>query len=247
MLTCAVEFSILGAMNTLPNLVFLHGSRGTKQELLLFAEQLEVACNPFMPNLLGHGGRPIPESFTVRELALDILAQMNENGIESSYLFGYSFGGYVALYLAKHAPQRIRGVCTLATKFVYDPHTVDLFTHLSSVARIRKLQKDVMDQRHPGQDWDHLVSGLADMYRQLGQTPELTEDDLRDIRVPTLVISANDDQLVPWSESLKLAYRMPHGQGFTFAGKAHPLNIVPAPFLASVIGTWLGCATDETN
>jgi len=249
----AANFAVLApaqyhcGMHALPNLILLHGSRGSTQELLPFAEQLVGACNPILPNLLGHGGRPIPERFTVREMALDILAQMDENGVESTYLFGYSFGGYVALYLARHAPQRIRGVCTLATKFVFDPHTVDLFTHLSSVERIRNQQKDIMDQRHPGQNWDRLVSGLADLYRQLGQTPELSDDDLRGIRVPTLVISANDDQLVPWSESLRLAYRMPHGQGFTFAGKAHPLDIIPVPFLASVIGAWLGCVADEAN
>lgn len=233
-------------MKSLPTLILLHGSRGSTHELQPFAEHLVGACQPILPNLLGHGGRPIPARFTVQEMAQDILAQMDQNGIESSYLFGYSFGGYIALYLAKHAPQRIRGVCTLATKFVFDQHTVDLFTHLSNVERIRNQQKDIMDQRHPGQNWDHLVSGLADLYRQLGQTPALTEDDLRSISVPSLVISANDDQLVPWPESLKLAYRMPHGQGFTFAGKAHPINIIPVPFLASVIGTWLGCV-EETR
>lgn len=233
-------------MKSLPTLILLHGSRGSTPELQPFAEHLVGACKPILPNLLGHGGRPIPARFTVQKMAQDILAQMDQNGIESSYLFGYSFGGYIALYLAKHAPRRIRGVCTLATKFVFDQHTVDLFTHLSSIERIRNQQKDIMDQRHPGQNWDHLVSGLADLYRQLGQSPALTEDNLRSISVPSLVISANDDQLVPWPESLKLAYRMPHGQGFTFAGKAHPINIIPVPFLASVIGTWLGCV-EETR
>jgi pimeloyl-ACP methyl ester carboxylesterase len=232
-------------MNPLPTLVMLHGSRGSTQELLPFAQHMVNTCNPILPNLLGHGGRPIPEHFTVHDMALDILAQMNENGVESSYLFGYSFGGYVALYLAKHAPHRIRGVCTLATKFVFDQATVDLFTHLSSVERIRNRQKELMDQRHPGQNWDRLVSGLADLYRQLGQAPALAEDDLRGIKVPTLVISANDDQLVPWSESLKLAYRVPHGQGFTFAGKAHPIDIIPVPFLASVIASWMECVSSN--
>ena len=232
-------------MNPLPNIILLHGSRGSTQELLPFAQNMVNTCNPILPNLLGHGGRPIPEQFTVHEMALDILQQMDAHAIESTYLFGYSFGGYIALYLAKLAPGRIRGVCTLATKFLFDKHTVDLFTHLSSVERIRSQQKELMDQRHPGQNWDRLVSGLADLYRQLGQTPALTEDDLRDITVPTLVISANDDQLVPWSESLKLAYRIPHGQGFTFAGKAHPIDIIPVPFLASVISTWMGCVAGE--
>lgn len=228
-------------MKTIPSLILLHGSRGSTQELIPFAQHMVAHCNPILPNLLGHGGRPIPDQFSVHDMALDILQQMDTHGIESTYLFGYSFGGYIALYLAKHAPERILGICTLATKFLFDKHTVDLFTHLSSVDRIRSQQKEIMDQRHPGQNWDHLVRGLAVLYQNLGQTPELTEADLRSINVPSLIISANEDQLVPWSESLKLAYSLPHGQGFTFAGKAHPIDIIPVPFLAGVITTWLEC------
>ncbi len=232
-------------MNPLPTIIMLHGSRGSTQELLPFAQSMVNTCNPILPNLLGHGGRPIPDKFSVPDMAQDILAQMDVHGIKSTYLFGYSFGGYIALYLAKHAPERILGVCTLAVKFLFDQHTVDLFTHLSSVERIRSKQKELMDQRHPGQNWDHLVRGLADLYRELGQTPALTETDLSAITIPSLIISANEDQLVPWTESLKLAYRLPHGQGFTFAGKAHPIDIIPVPFLATVISTWMSCISAD--
>jgi pimeloyl-ACP methyl ester carboxylesterase len=172
-------------------------------------------------------------------MALDVLEQMDSGSIETAYFFGYSFGGYIALYLARHAPERISGVCTLATKFVFDSHTVALFTQLSSVDRIRNRQEDLMNQRHPGQDWTRLVSGMADLYRRLGQSPALTDTDLGGIAIPTLTISASNDQLVPWSESLRLACLMPRGHGFTFAGKAHPLDVIPVPFLAAVVGTWL--------
>lgn len=226
-------------MRPRPTLILLHGSRGTCQELLPLAQAMADKCTPMLPNLLGHGGRPIPDSFTVRAMASDILEQMDSQGISTAYLFGYSFGGYLALYLARHAPERILGVCTLATKFVFDRHTVALFTQLSSVDRILNRQRALMDQRHPGQDWSRLVNGLADLYRRLGQTPALTDADLEGITIPTLTISANNDQLVPWLESLKVGYLMPKGQGFTFAGKAHPLEVVPVPFLAAVVGKWL--------
>jgi pimeloyl-ACP methyl ester carboxylesterase len=207
--------------------------------MLPFAEAMTKVSVPCVLNLLGHGGRDIPERFTVHDMASDILQQMDYHAIETAYLFGYSFGGYIALYLARHAPERILGVCTLATKFVFDEHTVGLFTHLSSIDRVRNLQKDSMDELHPGQDWSRLVNELAQLYRELGQTPALTESDLYAITIPTLIMSAHEDQLLPWSEALRLANLIPKGQGFTFAGKAHPFNILPAPFLASVVSNWL--------
>lgn len=226
-------------MQSLPNLIILHGSRGTHKEMLPFAEAMTKVSVPRAFDLLGHGGRQIPERFTIRDMAFDILQQMDHQAIETAYLFGYSIGGYIALYLARHAPERILGVCTLATKFVFDQQTVKLFTHLSSVERIRIHRQALMDELHPGQDWSRLVNGLAQLYRNLGQTPELTESDLCNITIPSLIISAHEDQLVPWVESLQLAYLIPKGQGFTFAGQAHPFSIIPVPFLASTISKWL--------
>lgn len=225
--------------NRLPNLLMLHGSRGTYQELLPVAEALTEYRNPFLPNLLGHGGRDIPVCFSVKDMAEDVLTQMDAHDIDVMHCFGYSFGGYVALYLARHFPQRIKSVCTLATKVHFDEQTVALWTKLSSVDRVQSRQNDLMNQRHPGQDWERLVEGLAALYRQLGAMPELSSQDFSRITVPTLTISADKDQLVPWSESLQLAYSMPKGQGFTFAGQAHPLSVIPVGLLATVIGKWL--------
>ena len=217
----------------------LHGSRGTHQELRPLAEAMTEFCSPILLNLLGHGGRDIPDLLTVKGMAGDVLEQMDTHGIKSTYCFGYSFGGYVALYLARHFPERIKGVCTLATKVNFDEQTVSLWTRLSGVQRIRNLQRDIMDQRHPGQDWDRLVEGLVNLYRRLGTMPELSADDFARITVPSLIISADKDQLVPWPEALALAYSIPNGQGFTFAGMAHPFSLIPPPFLATVIGKWL--------
>lgn len=226
-------------MSALPALILLHGARGFNKEFLPFAQALTGVCAPTALNMVGHGGREIPDVFTLPAMAQDVLSQMDALGIKSAYFFGYSIGGYLALYLARHAPERVLGVCTLATKFVFDVPTVKLLTHLSRVDRIQNQQKESMDERHPDRDWSALVSGLADLYRRLGEEPALTEADLARISVPTLTVSGNKDQLVPWGESLKLAYLMPKGQGFTFAGQAHPFEIMPVPFLASIVGGWL--------
>jgi len=223
-------------------LVLLHGSRSAAPAL----RPLQDALMPYGPvrafDLVGHGGREIPEVFSIEALAQDVLVQMNEAGIERAYLFGHSMGGYLALYLARHAPERIAAVCSLAAKWVFDERTVSHFTHLSSLARIRapgSTQADTMDRLHPGRDWTHLVSGLAQLYRELGRRPALSGADLRALSVPALILTGHADQVVPWAESLRLANLIPRSQGFTFAGKAHPLEAVPPEFLATVISAWI--------
>jgi len=224
----------------------LHGSRGTYQELLPLANALTPVCTPILPNLIGHGGREIPDSLSVREIAEDIVQQMDRHHVEKACCFGYSFGGYVALFLARHFPERISGVCTLATKVRFDAETVKLWTKLSSAERIRHLQAEQMNQRHPGQNWDRLVDGLACLYSQLGEKPELGDDDWPRIKVPVLVMSADHDQLVSWEESLSLGFALPRGHSFTFAGQAHPFSVMPPSFLAGVIKRWLSSISDFT-
>ena len=226
------------------NLIMLHGSRGTYQELLPLAKILAPACTAILPNLIGHGGREIPDTFSVRAFAEDIVRQMDQHHLDKSFIFGYSFGGYVALYLARFFPDRIYGVCSLATKVQFDAETVKLWTKLSSIERVRQLQTDQMNQRHPGQNWDRLVSGLSRLYVQLGSKPELGPDDWPLIEAPVLVMSADADQLVPWEESLSLSLTLPRGQGFTFSGQAHPFAAIPPVFLAGVIKRWLGSIVD---
>ncbi len=223
-------------------LILLHGSRSAASAMRPLLEALRPWGPVHAFDLIGHGGREIPAAFSIEALAQDVLAQMDQAGIERAYLFGHSMGGYLALYLARHAPDRIAAVCSLAAKWVFDERTVGHFTHLSSLARIRapgSRQPELMDRRHPGQDWTALVSGLADLYRELGRSPALTGADLRALSVPALIMTGHADQVVSWAESLRLANLIPRAQGFTFAGKAHPLETVPTDFLATVISAWI--------
>lgn len=224
------------------SLLILHGSRGAASALRPLVDALRPAGQIEALNLLGHGGRAIPEQFSVEAMAADVLRQMDERGLERAHLFGYSFGGYVALWLARHYPRRLAGVCTLATKVRYDAETVSHFTHLSSVERITapgSPQPAIQASLHPGQDWQALATRLADLYRRLGKQPALNDADFRAIRVPTLLMSAHADQLLPWQELLDLHRLIPGSHAFTFAGRAHPIDALPLPLLAGVLATWL--------
>jgi pimeloyl-ACP methyl ester carboxylesterase len=223
-------------------LLILHGSRGAASALRPLVDALRPAGQIEALNLLGHGGRAIPEQFSVEAFAADVLQQMDERGLERARLFGYSFGGYVALWLARHYPQRLAGVCTLATKVRYDAETVSHFTHLSSLERITapgSPQPAIQASLHPGQDWRALATRLADLYRRLGEQPALSDEDFRAIRVPTLLMSAHADQLLPWQELLDLHRLIPASHAFTFAGRAHPIDALPLPLLSGVLATWL--------
>ncbi len=64
----------------------------------------------------GHGGSPVPDGpYTVGDLAGDVLAVLDELGVDSAHLVGLSLGGAVSQHLAITRPERVRSLTLLCT------------------------------------------------------------------------------------------------------------------------------------
>src|ERR1700754_572786 len=99
------------------HLILLHGAIGSKEQLEPFADALKKDFIVHLIDFSGHGMRPISnEKFSLSLFANDVLEYIHDNNIEHANIFGYSMGGYVAMYLAKHHPEKITRIITLATK-----------------------------------------------------------------------------------------------------------------------------------
>ena len=208
---------------------------------------LADALRPHMevsaPNLLGHGGRPIPDRLTIEDTATDVIAYLDQNDIGQTFLFGYSTGGLLALYLARHFPERFTGVCGLAAKYVFDQRTVTHWTHLTNPDRYRRHETDralELAERHHPENWVEVLNRLRDMFVQLGQRAPISEDDLRAIRVPVLLFASDQDQIVPLEESLALGELIPGAKLVLFKGQSHPFNIVPVAPIVVAMRNWMG-------
>jgi len=51
-----------------------------------------------------------PEAYTMKNRAGDVIAVLNELGIDSTHFFGYSYGGRVTFELAIHFPERVKSL-----------------------------------------------------------------------------------------------------------------------------------------
>ncbi|NCX96984.1 MAG: alpha/beta hydrolase, partial [Chitinophagia bacterium] len=99
------------------NIILLHGALGTSHQLLSITAHLSAYHKTFSFNFIQHGGTPSGElHFSIQGFADQLLSFMDNNNLANAALFGYSLGGYVALYTAIHQPDRITKIATLATK-----------------------------------------------------------------------------------------------------------------------------------
>jgi pimeloyl-ACP methyl ester carboxylesterase len=223
-------------------LVALHGANGTGPQMEPLAAALRPYGEVYSPNLVGHGGRRIPERFSIEAYAEDLVAWLDKQKVERAHFIGYSLGGYVALFLARHMAGRTLGACAIATKYVFDAGTVAHWCHLSSADRMRKPgnpRAAEMERVHAPQDWTALVRASASLFEDLGREAPLKDDDLARIAVPVMLVGSNRDQLVPWAETVALGKLIPGSKLVMFYGQAHPIACVPVGSVARAYCEWL--------
>ncbi len=90
-----------------PAVLFLHGFMGSSRDWSDVIAALEERFRCVAVDLPGHGaslGLPYPGSYTIEGAARSVLRLLDELGIASPALVGYSMGGRLALYLALRHP-----------------------------------------------------------------------------------------------------------------------------------------------
>jgi pimeloyl-ACP methyl ester carboxylesterase len=230
---------------TNPTLVMLHGGGGTGPSLDPLAQLLKPAFTLEAPNLVGHGGREIPAKIRFDDWVDDLVKQLDERGIGRAAFFGYSVGGLLALAMARRHPGRVSAVCTLAAKYVFDRATCAHFVALCDPQKMigqGGALAGVMEKAHHPQDWQQLCRAMAEFYPPLERQPAVTDDDLRQIQQPALIMSSGQDMIAPWQETVTLATTLPRGHVVIFPRHAHPLHVVPLKFVAKVMTQWFAKA-----
>lgn len=225
-----------------PPIVLLHGANGAAVEMEPLAEVLRAYGVVHAPDLVGHGGRDIPDALSMPEMAADVVGWMGRQGLSRAVVVGYSLGATLALHLARHHAARVIGACGLAPKYVFDEETVRHWVHLLQPERLGRSGNPRTAQlvrAHAPRDWVAVAQANARFFAVLGAAPPLTEDDLRAIRVPVMLVSSDRDPIAPWKEVLALSALIPGAKVAMFHGAAHPLSVVPVLAVARVLGPWI--------
>ena len=227
-------------------MIFLHGANSAGAELQPFVDAMKPFAAVRTPDMAGHGGRPIPEAVTMRVVADDLVAWMDHEGIERDVIGGYSLGATIALYLARHYPERVSGVVALAAKHVFDARTLEHWLHLLGHERVERTvlpngvrRVDELQRLHAPNRWQDVLDLTARLFATFATDPPLPEADLRQVAAPVMVISSNLDQIVPWTETMALARALPDAHVAMFAGIAHPMRKIPLLAIARNIHQWM--------
>lgn len=218
------------------HLLLLHGAIGSKRQFDPLIEKLKDYFTIHTLNFSGHGGAELPKHFSIELFASEVLEYVNKNNLPNVNIFGYSMGGYVALYLAKKFPQNIGRIFTLATKFEWTPEIAINETKMLDATKI--IQKipafaEVLKNRHEPNDWNAVLQKTTEMMVEMGKNNPLCLQDFEAIDIPVRLAVGDKDVMVSVEETLEIYRKLPFGSLSVLPATAHPIEKINLDLLAN--------------
>ncbi len=217
----------------------LHGAIGSSVQLEPLAEKLINDFDIYLLNFTGHGGKPVPEDpFSIEMFADDVIYFIKKNKLEGINIYGYSMGGYVALYIARQYPGLINKIFTTATKFNWSEESSVRESVLLNAERIQEKIPKFAEQlsiRHSPEDWRIVLKKTADMMISLGKNKTLKDEDYQFIENEVLVSAGDRDSMVNIEETVEVYRKLKNGKLLILPDTQHPIEKVDTERLSGEI------------
>ena len=203
----------------------------------------------------GHGGSPAPPGpYEIADLGADVLALMDELGLQRASYCGLSLGGMIGMWLAVNAPERIERlvlICTgahMATASAYAERAVlvrrEGSTESIADGVVAKWLTPAYAAVHPDlrvRLRSMLTASDPEGYASCCEA--IAAMDLRDqlaaVRAPTLVISGADDLATPVELQKEIARAIPGADHEVVEPAAHLAAVEQAERVNELIGEHL--------
>jgi pimeloyl-ACP methyl ester carboxylesterase len=243
--------------------LMLHGSGPGVSALANWQRNIPTLAQRFhvlAPDIVGFGTTDRPDDivYSLRTWTDHIWAFMDARGIEKARVVGNSLGGRIALQMATDQPDRIATMVLMGTPGVGMTPTEGLAAlraYEPSHDAMRALLRNYFAV-NPAMITDELVKiryeasiddGAYEAYRAMFFDPRhagsdlgITENEVRAIATPTLLIHGREDKVVPLQVSLTMVGLLPNADLHVFSACGHWTQIERADEFSAVVSDYLG-------
>ena len=217
-------------------LILLHGGLGSGEMFGPVMPQLAERHQIIAPDLQGHGRTAdIDRPLDIRLMGDDIAALIDHLGLDKPDVVGYSLGGGVALQVAVRHPDKVRRLVVVSGNIRRDAIPAEL---LAQQGQVSAAAVDFMKDTPMYQLYQRVAPRPEDFPRlldKIGQSMSKDfdfSDDVRGLKVPTLIVAADADMAPPshYIEVFKLLDGGLRDGGWMGEGRpkgGHALAILP--------------------
>lgn len=218
--------------------ILLHGALGSAAQFDAVRAQIPENQSVYALNFPGHGGSATAEPFSMRLFADSVLKFLDEKNGTQADIFGYSMGGYVALWLAWKHPERVRRVTTYGTKLEWSPEVAAGMSRMFDPEKIEAKAPQMaasLAQNHGADHWKTLCHRTAAFLQDLGNGLGIPAEAFGEIRCLVKICRGDLDHVVTEAESRPVAEAIPKGRFEILPGGKHLIEQVDPAQLAGIL------------
>ena len=218
-------------------LLLLHGALASKNQFDNLIPLIKDSFDVEAINFSGHGGAlPNIQGYTFPVFANDILTYLDTNKIEKINLFGFSMGGYAALYFAKLYPDRVEKIFTLNVKFKWDATStqkeVAMLNAENMLLKVPSFANNLM-LLHGMEMWKTVLENTGDMMKNLTKQHFLTDEDFDKLSYPVLLGIGDRDITSSIEETTEIFRKIKNAQLYVLPNTFHPFEKIKPEIISS--------------
>ena len=216
------------------HILFLHGALGAQSQFDSLKEKLGVSYHCHSLDFFGHGHSSFSEQFGIDAFANQVTDYVHQYELEGCHVFGYSMGGYVALFAEHAQPGLFSSIMTLGTKFNWTPESSKREASFLDPIKIQEkvpAYAESLKTMH-GDQWVELCEKTTAMMRYLGDMPLLNNVTLSEIKLPVRLAIGDSDKMVTLDETTSAFRQFDKGSFLVMPTTPHPIEQVNMDRLA---------------
>lgn len=208
-------------------IIFLHGALGTSDQLKPLVERLDLDQTIHLLNFEGHGSETSKSRpFRMEYFAENVLHYMDDQNIKQADFFGYSMGGYVAMYIAKSNPKKVGRIATLGTVLKWNTDISEREVRFLNPHKIREKVPQFakeLEKRHPA-GWEEVAAKTKELLLNLGKEPTISDSEWEEIPHPVRVHVGDRDATAGIGQSMEVTKKLQNGELMVLPNTPHPIE-----------------------
>lgn len=223
----------------------------------IFLPQLAIHhAQHLVPDLPGFGQTPADPSIgSIEDYARVALSLLDEREIDRAVVAGLSMGGYIALAIARIAPERLRGLMLLDTRETPDTaearkgrfESIEKVRAAKSVKPVVEAMLPKMLGSSPSADLveevtdimlSSSVDGVTTALKAMAERSDTTAV-LPTIGVPVLVVVGEEDSITPPADAERMAGAIRDAKLVKLPGAGHLSNMEQAEMFNAAVGEFV--------
>ena len=213
----------------------------------------------------GRNRGELPSTHSIAAMADEAAALLDASGTDKAHFVGHALGGLVGLALAQRRPDRLSSLTVVNGWAAAHTHTrrcfdvrLSLLAHEGPAAYV-KAQPIFLypadwlaaNEARVAQEEAHGLAGFQGSHNLKARIAALLAFDARPglaaIKLPTFIVAARDDVLVPSTMSEALAAGIPGARLHVAPWGAHAINVTEPTAFNALLLDFLTCATPKAS